>query len=187
VEEKRVVLDVAKRARVHLANTGCAVYLTRESDRYLALDQRCSRARSLGADIFVSLHLNASTGRTASGPETYILSLPGFGSTNSHDQPSSNVYPANRWNGANMVLGYALQKALAKNNEDQEDRGVRRARFEVLRSAPCPAALVEFDFVSNHRVEDRLIDAKTRDRLAKALAQGIMDYRAEVTKAQLSP
>jgi len=67
VEEKAVVLDIARRVRVHVANAGLKVYLTRESDRYLSLDERVKKAARWNADLFVSIHANATVGRRGRG------------------------------------------------------------------------------------------------------------------------
>ena len=92
------------------------------------------------------------------------------------------VYPGNRHDGANMVLGHMLQKSLLKYTR-AEDRGVRRSRFYVIKCAPCPAALVECGFISNRKERENLMDPKYRDRIAKALAEGIIAYLNTVKRA----
>ncbi len=185
VEEKRVVLDVAKRARVHLANAGFKVYLTRETDRYVALEERTRKAAQWGAHVFVSIHLNSAASAAPSGLETFVLAVPGYPSTAA--APGGRIdrssHAGNRFDAANTVMGYSLQRALLKK-VGGEDRGLRRSRFMVLKTAPCPAALVECGFVSNRAEEARFLDAKHREAVALALAKGIMDYADAVKRAQ---
>lgn len=182
VEEKRVVLDIAKRARVHLANAGLKVYLTRETDRFIELGDR---ADQFNGDVFVSIHLNSSTDPDPKGLETYVLASSGYPPTAAPPGPpkSGLIHPGNRFDGANTILGYCLQKALLDKAKG-EDRGIRRARFEVLREAQCPAALVECGFLSNSAEEQLMLSDKHREDIALAIAKGILDYIASVKNAR---
>lgn len=187
VEEKRVVLDVAKRARVHLANAGVKVYLTRETDRFIPLNDRTAKAAKWNADIFVSIHLNAATTRTAQGVETYVIAAAGC-QTTAAQKPSrsdATAFAGNLHDEANVVLGYHLQRALHQKTKS-EDRGLRRARFAVLRNAPCPAALLECGFLSNAGEEERMLSADHRETIALAIAQGVLDYIKAVRHAKVS-
>ena len=187
VEEKRVVLDVAMRARVHLANAGLKVYLTRETDRFIELDDRGIKAARWGADAFVSIHLNSAPGSVPRGLETYVLSNVGYPSTASaaRSRGDRTAYSGNRFEHSNTVLGYFMQKALLEKAKG-EDRGLRRARFMVLRNAPCPAALVECGFLSHAGEEKLMLDAKHREAIALAISKGIIDYFNAVKKARVS-
>lgn len=181
VQEKRVALDVSRRVRTHLQSRGVRVEMTRDSDEYVSLAERCRRAAALRGDLFVSIHANsAGTNRTARGSETFVLSLPGCYSTNSYGRgtPSSTTHPGNRHDEANAALGYRLQQHLLRS-AGLPDRGVRRARFEILRDAPCPAALVETLFLSNPEEEAFVIEAAGRERLAQGIAAGILAYIAD--------
>ncbi|MCC7300247.1 MAG: N-acetylmuramoyl-L-alanine amidase [Verrucomicrobia bacterium] len=186
VHEKLIVLDVAKRVQAKLEARGINVALTRESDRDLDLDARCRKAAALRADILVSIHANsAGKKRDVRGAETFVLALPGRYSSNSYGGgaiPTSNN-TGNRCDLANMVLGYRIQQNLIKAT-GQEDRGIKRARFEVLRDAPCPAALVEMAFLSNPKDEAIAIDPAGRDRIARGIADGITAYLSDVTRAR---
>lgn len=184
VEEKRVVLDVCRRARTLLANEGFKVYLTREGDRYLTLEERCRLAAAWRGDVFVSVHLNASRSAASCGVETYVLAAAGYPSTNA-SQPARTpgvAAPGNRHDEANTILGAFLQKELARQLR-APDRGLRRARFLVLKEAPCPAALVEGGFVSNRAEAERMLDAAYRETLAKAIADGVLNYARAVRRA----
>ena len=181
VEEKRAVLDIARRVRSHLSAAGVVVYMTRENDRFIELEERAKMARRWGADLFVSIHLNSAASRDARGTETFIMAAEGLSSTvggNTAGHAKGNVH-----NAANAALGFQLQRALVKQSGNF-DRGLKRARFIVLRQAPCPAALVECAFLSNPDEEKSLMQEAYRDRLARGIARGIINYVTLARQAQ---
>ena len=179
-----IVLDVARRVRVHLANAGLKVYLTRDTDRYLTLAERVRRAARWRADLFVSIHANATRQPRARGVETYVLAMPGFPSTNDGGGRGvrRTAFQGNAWNGANLVLGYLIQRSLLDYTR-APDRGVRRSRFYVLKEAPCPAVLVECGFLSNTAEESRLLRVEYREKVARGIASGILLYADAVERA----
>lgn len=185
--EKQVVLDITRRVRAQLLAQGYQVYLTRHDDRFLELTERPRRAEKWKADVFVSIHANSGS-PTAVGTETYLLSLPGYPSTN--QRPGSEIpqtaYPGNAFNQANMALAYAIHHALVHQNA-LIDRGVRRARFAVLKNAPCPSALVEVGFLSHPQEGAKLGRSETRAALALSIATGIDNYLRAVNNAAISP
>jgi N-acetylmuramoyl-L-alanine amidase len=180
LKEKDLALDIARRVRSKIANSGYRAVMTRETDRTMSLDERPRRARALGADLFVSIHLNAGP-RTAAGVETFILTPRGFRST-AGGSVSTATYTAHRFNGANRILGHAIQRRL-RVSAQTTDRGLRHARFSVLRDAHCPAVLVEGGFLSHARTEGLLRTSAYRDRIAQGIADGINDYLRGVAAA----
>ena len=182
VEEKRAVLDIARRIRAHLVSAGVKVYMTRESDRFVELDERCVRAQRWGADVFISIHLNSAASGTAQGTETYALAAAGYEST--AGGLSNLSQPGNRFEGANAVLAYHVQKALTTKIGAQ-DRGVKRSRFLVLKNAPCPAVLVECGFVSNRREEERLLSEVYRESIAQGITRGTLSYLNLVKRSKV--
>ena len=138
--------------------------------------------------MFVSLHFNAAeTGRnTVQGAEVYCLTPAGASSTNARGEGAgAGSFPGNRHNDQNLFLAYQVQKALTRNLA-VEDRGVRRARFAVLRDAVMPAVLIEAGFMS-HPAEGRKIftaayrqedGARHRRRLAGLQTGGGADVRS---------
>jgi N-acetylmuramoyl-L-alanine amidase len=80
-----------------------------------------------------------------------------------------------------MLLAWQIQKALV-HNLPVEDRGVRRARFAVLRNAPVPAVLIEAGFMSNPQESKRIFDPQYRRRMARAIADGILAYNRLVER-----
>jgi N-acetylmuramoyl-L-alanine amidase len=185
VQEKLVVLDVAKRVKTKLEARGIRVELTRTRDTALDLSARCRKAAALKADLFVSIHANSAANRSVRGSETFVLALPNRYSSNSYGSgaPPSGTYSGNRYDIANMALGFRIHQNLVKAT-GQEDRGVKRARFEVLRDAPCPAVLVETAFLSNAKDEAMAIDPAGRDRIASGIANGIAAYISDVNRAK---
>lgn len=185
IQEKRITLAIAGAVRDILQQRGLAVYLTRTGDRTMDLQTRCEYAAKVRADVFVSIHLNSAPDTSSSGIEVHILPPAGYPVTCSAtvlrgDRAPS---PGNGHDGANMVLGYFLQKSLLKYT-GAEDRGVRRSRFYVVKYAPCPAALVECGFISNRGEAQKLLDSKYRSQIARALATGIVTYLNTVRRAQ---
>ena len=181
-QEKQHTLLLAKEVRAQLARAGLKVTLTRSTDSFVELPARPELAKRRSADLFVSLHFNAAeAGRsTVQGAEVYCLTPAGASSTNARGEGNGGGwFPGNRHNEQNLYLAYQVQKALTRNLA-VEDRGVRRARFAVLRDAVMPAVLIEAGFLS-HPVEGRQIvscgvspenSARNRRRIARLQTGG---------------
>jgi len=184
IQEKRITLELANAVRDILRHYDIEVRLTRRQDNNMELDERCQYATRMRADVFVSIHLNSADSSEPSGVETHILPPAGCPITSNTRITARDrvAYPGNRHDGANMVLGYMLQKSLLKHTR-AEDRGVRRSRFYVIKCAPCPAALVECGFISNRKEREKLMQSEYKDRIAKALAEGIIAYLNTVKRA----
>jgi N-acetylmuramoyl-L-alanine amidase len=178
-QEKQYTLLLAKEVRGQLARAGIKASLTRSTDSFIELPTRPGLAHRRKADLFVSLHFNAAeTGRsTVQGAEVYCLTPVGASSTNAHGEGNGEgSFPGNRHNDQNLLLAYEMQKALLRNLA-VEDRGVRRARFAVLRDAAMPAVLVEAGFLS-HPVEGRqILSAAYRQKIARAVVEGLLAYK----------
>ncbi len=172
--EKWLTLDLAKRVENRLRAAGVRVELTRTTDRTVALSDRAAIARRKRADLFVSLHFNAALG-SARGIETFSLTPLGAAST-AGGAAGRDALAGHRHDEENLWLAHSVQKSLVRLT-GAPDRGVRRARFVVLREAPCPAILVEAGFLSNTVEERKILTAEYRDLLAKAIAEGILNYR----------
>ncbi len=185
-EEKHVVLDIVRRVRARLVVEGVQVVLTRDADVALELPIRSHKARRCKADLYVSVHLNSSGNPLTAGQETYVLTAAGYPSTNESTPGTPNLTPFRglQFNGANVILGFYLQQALVKRLGGP-DRGLRRARFAVLKDAPCPAALVECGFLTNERENLVFSTTRHRDLVATALAEGILNYLASVKRARV--
>jgi len=132
--------------------------------------------------LFISLHFNAAESARSSvqGAEVYCLTPAGATSTNAHGEGNGEgSFPGNRHNDQNLILAYQVQKALTRNLT-VEDRGVRRARFAVLRDAVMPAVLIEAGFLS-HPVEGRqILSAAYRQRIARAIVEALLAYKRAI-------
>jgi N-acetylmuramoyl-L-alanine amidase len=146
--EKVISFDIARRLRAYLMKAGFQVYMTREGDRFIELEDRAERAKRWGADIFVSIHLNSASGAEANGTETYSMTAAGQSSTSGGKGEAADA--GNRFDAMNSGLAYQIQRAIVPQAKTA-DRGVKKARFVVLKDSPCPAVLIETGFVSNKR------------------------------------
>jgi N-acetylmuramoyl-L-alanine amidase len=202
VYEKNVVLDIAIRVRQILKKTqpSYAILLTRESDVFIPLPKRAAIANDHKADLFVSVHANASSNRKARGIETYLLNA-----TNSEealktaarengvsfrkmkqtqsemDVILTSLASENKRNESVKLAGN-LQKTLVGRvrqhypQTSEHGTGVKGAPFYVLVGAEMPASLVEVSFISNREEEKLLKMESYRQLLAQSIADGIHKY-----------
>jgi len=177
--EKIYTLALAAQVRDQLKQAGFNVIMTRTRDTYVDLPLRPALANRRGADLFVSLHFNATpTGRSeVEGPQTYCITPAGASSTDAPGEGSNHgPTPANRVEQRSLLLAYQIQKSLVRNL-GAEDRGVRRARFAVLCDASMPAILIEGGYMT-HPVEGRKIFSDAyRYQMAQAIVRGIVAYQ----------
>jgi N-acetylmuramoyl-L-alanine amidase len=179
-QEKDFTLLLAQEIRRQLTAAGLRVVLTRTGDRFVELADRPAFAKRSGADLFVSLHFNASEVNRGQvrGSEVYCLTPAGAYSTNTRGQGDADYHPGNQFNDKSTLLAYQIQKALVR--QISVDRGVRRARFAVLREAAMPAILVEAGFLSHPAEGRKIADPKHREELARAIAGGLLAYKRSV-------
>jgi len=177
-QEKKYTLLLAREVGEQLSTAGFKVSYTRSKDSFVELSERSEYARQHGADLFVSLHFNSVEGsgsETVKGVEVYCLSPAHTSSTNTRGDGSAfGNYDGNRFDSKNVLLAYEMQKSLV-TRLGLEDRGVKRARYMVLRTADMPAILIESGFLSNRAEAARIYDPKYRRQLAQAIVQGIQD------------
>ncbi|HMO52538.1 MAG TPA: N-acetylmuramoyl-L-alanine amidase [Kiritimatiellia bacterium] len=181
VEEKRAALDITRRVRSHLIAAGIKVYLTRDNDRFIELEERARMARRWNADLFVSIHLNSAASTTAQGIETFVLAAEGFSSTAGGSR--SAAAPGNQHNALNSALGFQIHRAVLQQTS-APDRGLKRARFIVLRNAACPSVLIECGFLSHPEEEKKMMTEAYREELARGIARGILNYVNLARRAQ---
>ena len=182
-EEKKYTLLLAQELRGQLERAGFKVVMTRTRDTYPDLSARARAANRGNADLFVSLHFNStqSSRNSVKGVETYCLTPTGATSTNAGGKGNTRRVPGNQYDDKGMLLAYEVQKAMTKELST-EDRGVRRARFQVLREAEMPAILVEGGFMSHPVEGKKIFDAGYRRQLAKAIVDGVKAYKRQVTR-----
>lgn len=179
IVEKDMNLDVALRLQKHLESRGLKVVLTRYDDRLVELKERPKIANAAEADLFVSVHFNAAANKEARGVETYLLTPAGQVSSadESVTADESIPFPGNRFDLENFDLAYRIQESMLDRLK-QTDRGVRKARWAVLKGLNCPGVLVEGGFISNESEAMLVGTAGYRERLAAALAEAIARYAA---------
>jgi N-acetylmuramoyl-L-alanine amidase len=183
--EKTYTLALALELRDQLKALGFNVLLTRTKDNYVELPERPAMANRRDADIFVSLHFNAaqSDKDLVAGPETYCITPVGAASSNAHGESGefgssigTGPTTANRFENKSLLLAYQMEKSLVQNL-NANDRGVRRARFAVLRDAAMPAILIEGGYMTNPAESARIYDAEYRRQMAAAIVKGILAYQ----------
>lgn len=152
VYEKHLALDTALRLEHYLKSSGYRTVMTRRSDRFISLPKRAALGNRYRNSIYVSIHYNYTWRRSAAGLETYY-----YGS-------------------AGKKLANHIHRGMV-NRVGGQDRGVKFARYYVLRSSKNPAVLVECGFVSNYRERARVKTGKYRDAIARGIAEGIVSYR----------
>jgi N-acetylmuramoyl-L-alanine amidase len=201
ITESELVLDVALRLEKLLKDQpGVDVVLTRHVDEFIPLEERTAIANREGADLFLSIHANASRQPVAQGVETYFLNF----STN----PAAEAVAAreNATSGRTMGNLPDLVKTIALNNKVAESRelativqtslvrhlrlqnkalrdlGVKQAPFVVLIGAQMPSILAEISFVTNRSEASLLKQAAYRQRIAQSLFDGVLKYQSSLKK-----
>jgi N-acetylmuramoyl-L-alanine amidase len=187
LDEKDMTLDVVLRLKKVLEARGYRVLLTRADDRRVELEQRPEIAGRARADLLLSVHFNNAEASVA-GTEVYSLT-PQFQTSTQPEKDKQMVpalFPGNRQDYANTLLGYQLQRRLLADLRTS-DRGAKRARWVVLRFAECPAALIEVAFLSNAAEARRVATPEYRQQIAQAIAGGVDDYAAALAAVHPPP
>jgi len=149
LEEAHVTCDLMGRVAGYLRAVNCEVLEVQEN----VLSKITEASNGFGADLFVSIHCNASTNANAAGTETFCATT----------------------GGDSEKLASCVQQQII-SSLGTIDRGVKTGNFYVLRLTNCPAILAETAFITNHDDEKMLADENIRDQFATAIARGITDY-----------
>lgn len=181
--EKDFALDVALAAREELIRAGYKVELTRAGDAGLSLEERIEFANRFRNAAFVSIHFNSGSG--GAGVESFALAPEGVpsdvGSGGEHyaaaNEQTSDV--GNAQDSQNIALAAAVHAAVL-TRAGAFDRGVRRARFKVLRDIRIPALLLEGGFMNNPSDGARIASPQYRRQLGEAIAHGVQNYNSAV-------
>jgi N-acetylmuramoyl-L-alanine amidase len=175
--EKDFTLDVVQRARDLLLRAGFNVRLTRSADVFVTLEDRATFANRQSSAVFVSVHFNAGAREDAEGLETYSLAPRGVPSTNSAILALSDLQPCigNIRDPENIALATAMHASLI-TRVGGFDRGIKRARFIVLRDCNIPSVLIEGGFLTNPQDRVRIATPIYRQLLAQAILHGILSY-----------
>ncbi len=180
--EKDAALDVVLRAKKLLEENGYNVRLTRMTDVFIPLENRPSMANKYPNAIFVSVHFNKSNVGGASGIETYALAPRGVPSMDEEHLSYSDFkpYPGHQRDSENIALATAMHSSLLRHLR-LYDRGIKRARFVVIRDIDIPGVLLEGGFM-NHPFDSRQIASTAyRDAFANAILEGVNRYKSAVS------
>ncbi len=201
--EKDVVLDIAlKLKEILLTDPLNEVFLTRETDRFISLEERTAMANRKNADFFVSIHANANPVKRVKGIETYLLNWTSDEEAmrvaarenkislkkmrEMHRQMDTlgmilnDLSRDSKRNDSIKLANYIQQSIVTTLNNEFNyksiDLGVKQALFYVLFGARMPSVLVEVSFISNPQEEQLLSNESYRMRIAKAIAKGLDTY-----------
>jgi len=200
IEEADLVLDVALRLEALLKAAGVEVLMTRRTNTFIALEERTAIANRAGADLFLSIHSNASSSDSARGIETYFLNFAtnpqaeaiaarenAGGSRTMRNLPDivraialNNKIDESR-DFASMVQS-SLYTKLQKTNKNVRDLGVKQAPFMVLVGATMPSILAEISFITNRQEATLLKTDKYKQQIAEALLAGVLRYQQALKK-----
>src|SRR6516225_3099422 len=183
---KDFALDVARKLRPLLQAKGLRVIMTREADYFVPLEVRAKIANSARNSVFVSIHFNATNDDpNATGFEIFSFTPRGAPSTSDGNVTSRsfNMQPGSSVDAQSMALSACIYHSVLGQLREY-DRGIKRARFAVLRLTKVPAVLIECGFLTE-RGESKLISNKDwRAKLAGAIGIGIENYQALPIKKQ---
>lgn len=184
--EKDFALDVARKLRPLLQLKGVRVIMTREGDYFVPLEVRAQIANAARDSIFVSIHFNATNDDpNATGFEIFSFTPRGAPSTSdSAVAPSAlSTQPGSNVDAQSMALSACIYHSLL-GHIPEYDRGIKRARFAVLRLTKVPAVLIEGGFLTEQGECKLIAQKEWRARLAHAISVGIESYRALGIKKQ---
>ncbi len=192
LKEKDIVLKVAKRIRKILKKEGYEIFLTREKDVFLPLEERTAIANTKGADLFLSIHVNAHPKSWVRGVETFYLNLAAnpeamrvaalenATSTRSMSEMEgilTDLMKNTKINESSQLAEF-IQTSMAEGLRSYKIRslGVKKAPFYVLIGAQMPAALAEISFITNEKEAALLKDDKYLQTIVEHIAAGVTAY-----------
>jgi len=193
--EKNIVLDVAQRLKERLdRNGGLNIYLTRETDKTMSLSDRVKFANTMGADLFISIHVNALPKVDLNIIETYSFGPPADEETLrlAERENADSMYSAGDFKKLikkigdtmkqqeSISLATAIQRSLFSNirkyDKDVHNWGVKVAPFMVLLDVEAPAVLTEISCISNQEEEKKLKTTDYREKIASFIEKGMIVY-----------
>jgi N-acetylmuramoyl-L-alanine amidase len=177
--EKSFTLDVASRARMLLMQAGYHVVMTRSNDTFIPLGDRCRIANQYSNALFISIHFNS--GGAGTGLETYTLAPRGVPSMMADGPRISDLDPCagNINDPQNIALATATHASLIVRSR-MFDRGIKRARFVVIRDITIPGVLIEGGFLSNDYDARLIATPAYRQSMAASILQAVQNYRRAV-------
>lgn len=150
-EEKTLTLDIAEFVVRELKNHGAEVYMTRCDDTFVSLSDRVEYSNAKHPDLFVSIHINASENENVHGIETHY------------------------YKDDSLELAKYIHKSIM-SGINENNRGVLKSRFYVIRHTNTPAVLLELGFISNEQERELLKDKQRQKKMAELITEGIINY-----------
>lgn len=180
-KEKAATLDVVLRAKKLLQESGYQVRCTRLTDIFIPLEKRAQFANRHANAIFVSVHFNKSSKSEASGVETFCLAPRGVPSMDEENLSYSDYvqHAGHAHDPANIALATTVHAALVRNL-GLTDRGVKRARFVVIRNITIPGILIEGGFMSGTPDARLIATPEYRQQVAQCILDGVERYKHAV-------
>ncbi len=199
-----LALDVQRELRQRLPHAD--IVLTRNEDQTLALADRVASANAGAADVFVSLHANASPNHDQTGFETFVLdaqassteaaliarrenageqSSPATGGAVPQAQAMVEQLRATAHRGAAIALAQAIQREQGARFPARADRGVRQASFDVLLGVRMPAVLFEAGFLDHDGDQRVLVEEQQRQRVAEGIAAALVEHYRRTSRGTL--
>jgi N-acetylmuramoyl-L-alanine amidase len=200
INEAELTLDVAVRLRSLLEQSGVEVVMTRDTDVFIPLEERTAIANRAGADLFLSIHANASRNVQARGIETYFLNFamnPEAEAVAARENAMSvqpmhslpdivKAIALNNKINESRDLAETVQKSMVKRlgsrNRTLRDLGVKQAPFVVLIGAGMPSVLAEISFVTNRQDGTLLKTQAYRQQIAQALMDAVVNYQQSLKR-----
>lgn len=180
--EKAYALDVVLRAGELLKKEGYEVKYTRAKDVFVPLEERARFANKNDNALFFSVHFNKSSSNSATGIETYALAPRGVPSMDEDHLSYSDFKenPGNAQDAQNVALAAAVHSALV-NNLRVEDRGIKRARFVVIKNIKIPGVLLEGGFMNSPHDSRLIASGEYRQRIAGSILQAVKAFTRSVS------
>jgi N-acetylmuramoyl-L-alanine amidase len=200
INEAELTLDVALRLQALLEKTGVDVVMTRDTDVFIPLEERTAIANREGADLFLSIHANASRNAAAHGIETYFLNFatnPEAEAVAARENATSaqpmhslpdivKAIALNNKINESRELAATVQKSMVKRletkNKTLRDLGVKQAPFVVLIGASMPSVLAEISFVTSKQDATQLKTNAYKQQIAQALMDAIQNYQQSLKR-----
>lgn len=205
-KEKDIVLQIARDLKNDLEQKAphIQVHLTRDGDYFIPLRNRIKIARQYRADLFISIHTNASIKKEVQGASVFYIS-----ETGASDKASDLL--AARENSSDLIAGVKLSEDKLVNtilidlvqtytinesiqvcnatlkglqNSGFQSQGIRCANFAVLKSPSIPSALLEIGYITNRQDEEKLLSKKFQQQIVQQLSESVMTYLAKGEKEE---
>ncbi len=204
IKEKTINLNIAKQLGAYLRDEGINVVLTRDRDNFISLSRRVQIANEKNADFFISIHVNAARHKSVNGVEVFYLSdaVDDFARVTAASENAALQYEKSSFcalKPKEAVAATLWDMLCTENRAESTDlaecvsqeicralstknRGVKAAKFYVLKGAQMPAVLVEVGFLSNKEEAVKLNNIRYQQSLARAIADGILTYKRRYEK-----